>query len=441
MTAVRAVGSPFLEAAERAWEAMQVRAEPAFVSALRRDAFDRFLTVGLPTGKQEEWRFTPLQGLASTALDAVTRAGTPSAERLSAHGLGEKTWRVVMVDGQFSAALSRLDGLPPGATVMSLADASTGAEVTVGNHLARVATAGDTPFTALNTALWQDGLFLHLAPGVRLDRPVQLLHLTTGASTGGLLAPRLLVVADAGASAVIVESFEDEGGQRYLTDAVAELVLGEEARVEHVRVQREAVDAWHAGFTGVMQARTSHFRSFVLSMGARWFRHNLHVRHLGTGVETLLYGLSLARAEQLADHHTAIFHDRPECNSWEVYKGVYADSARGVFNGKVIVQPEAQRTDAKQTNRNLLLSDTARVDTKPQLEIFADDVKCTHGATVGRLDERQRFYLQTRGIAGRTAQALLIWAFAAEVLAEVTDPEIRQVLEASVRQRLDEMIP
>jgi len=178
----------------------------------------------------------------------------------------------------------------------------------------------------------------------------------------------------------------------------------------------------------------------VLQLGGKMARHNLHATLNGPNIETLLYGLYLTSGEQLIDNHTAIFHNEPHCNSWEVYKGVLADSSRAVFNGKVFVLPVAQKTDAKQTNRNLLLSDTAKVDTKPQLEIFADDVKCTHGATVGKLDELQRYYLQTRGIAGQTAQALLIWAFVAEVMMEVTVAAVRDALEATVRERLEQMI-
>ena len=227
----------------------------------------------------------------------------------------------------------------------------------------------------------------------------------------------------------------------YFTNAACEVMLADGARVEHIRIQREGRAASHIGATTVRQGRDSHYRSFTLALGGRLSRHNLHARHLASSVETLLYGLYIGRAQQLMDNHTAIFHDHPGCNSWEVYKGVLAEQSRGVFNGKVIVRPEAQKTDAKQTNRNLLLSDDARVDTKPQLEIFADDVKCTHGATVGKLDEQQRYYLRTRGIAGRTAEMMLISAFVAEVLAEVTQPGVRAALDLLVRAALDALVP
>ena len=219
-----------------------------------------------------------------------------------------------------------------------------------------------------------------------------------------------------------------------------EIVVGDGARLEHIRVQNESRDAWHLGFTGVTQERDSHYRACTLDLGGKLSRHNLHARLGGTNVETLLYGLYLARGEQLVDNHTAIFHDHPNCNSWEVYKGVLAEKAHGVFNGKVFVKPEAQKTDAKQTNRNLLLSDTARIDTKPQLEIFADDVKCTHGATVGKLNEQQRFYLRTRGIAGREAEVMLITAFVSEVLSEILQPQARESIAALVAAEMDALI-
>src|SRR3972149_3748166 len=203
-----------------------------------------------------------------------------------------------------------------------------------------------------------------------------------------------------GSRAMVVESFASFGVAPCFTNGVTEIVLGRNARCEHVRVQRENAAAWHIGLTEVAQERDSHYRSFALALGARLSRHDLRARLGAENVETLLYGLYLGRDEQLHDNHTAIFHDQPNCNSWEVYKGVMTDRSHAVFNGKVIVQPVAQKTDAKQTNRNLLLSETARVDTKPQLEIFADDVKCTHGATVGKVAEQQRCYLKTRGIAG-----------------------------------------
>jgi Fe-S cluster assembly protein SufD len=222
----------------------------------------------------------------------------------------------------------------------------------------------------------------------------------------------------------------------YWTNAVTEVVAGANSWLEHTRIQRESERAYHIGSTHVDQDRDSHYRSFSMAMGGALARHNLHVRLNGENVEALMYGLYLTRGEQLVDNHTVIYHDQPNCRSWEVYKGVLDGRSRAVFNGKVFVKPEVQKTDAKQTNRNLLLSDTAKVNTKPQLEIFADDVKCTHGATVGRLDDVALFYARSRGVPADEAQRLLTYAFAAEVIEEVALEPVRDELERLVRERL-----
>ena len=251
-------------------------------------------------------------------------------------------------------------------------------------HLSRHARPETTPFAALNTAFIRDGALVYVPADTVLDRPVHLLFVTSPDAGGTVAHPRNLVVVERGAKASVVESYVSLAeGATYFTNAVTEVFSGESAWTEHTRIQRESERAYHVGLTHVDQARGSHYRSFTLAMGGAIARHNLHVRLNAPGIETLMYGLYLTRGEQVVDNHTAIYHDHPECKSWEVYKGVLDDRSRAVFNGKVFVKPEAQKTDAKQTNRNLLLSTGAKVDTKPQLEIFADDVKCTHGATVG----------------------------------------------------------
>ncbi len=414
-------------------------AAPEWLAGFRRRAAQRYAVVGLPTSRDEDWRFTPVLGLARESFATAMVSGGVTAEALKPFLLGdERSALIVLVDGRFNPALSRIPLLPAGARLMSLAAAIAEGVPEVEAQLGQHAAIETTPFVALNGALFTDGLFLHLPANTAIDSPIQLLNVSTGGSA--LLAPRNLFLLDGGARASVVESFAAIGGTHYFTNGVTEIVLGANARFEHLRVQREAKAAWHIGLTEVSQQRDSHYRSFTLALGAKLSRHDLRARLSAENVETLLYGLYLGRDEQLLDNHTAIFHDQPNGNSWEVYKGVLTDRAHAVFNGKVIVQPIAQKTDAKQTNRNLLLSDTAKVDTKPQLEIFADDVRCTHGATIGKVDEQQRYYLKTRGIAGRVAEGLLIWAFTAEVLAEITDAGIRERLETLVRAELETMI-
>jgi len=409
---------------------------PAWLVARRQEAAARFAEVGIPSSRDEEWRVTPVGALAATAWQGVGSSSPVTAEQVAALRLSDGPL-AVLVDGRYAPELS---SLPAWIVALSLQTAIAANDVAVEAHLGRIAPPTMTPFSALSLATFTDGVVLHLAEGTELAAPLEILHLTTAAADGALIAPRVLVTAGKGARGAVVEQFVSLADTLHFSNAVTELVLAEESWVEHIRVQREGERAWHIGFTHAEQARASHYRGFALAIGSKLSRHNLHARLGGEQVETLMYGLYLTRNEQLADTHSAIYHDQPNCNSWEVYKGVLADKSRAVFNGKVFVEPIAQKTDAKQTNRNLLLSDEARVDTKPQLEIFADDVKCTHGATVGRLNDQQRYYLQTRGIGGRTAQELLIWAFAAEVLTEVTIPAVRVGIERIVRERLEEML-
>lgn len=410
--------------------------------ALRDAGAEAFKLRGLPTTHDEEWRFTPLGDLARwptfDAADPATEL--PGLEELTPH-LFDPSWpRLVLVDGFVVPELSLLpEGLPRGVALMTLRDAIADGHPVAASELGRWAGPDQTAFTALNASLFTDGLFLHVPDHVALTVPIQVLSVTTESAVGKMVAPRLLMVLGKSASATVIESYASIGPAASFTNAVVEAHIGSGARLDHSRVAREHDGAWHIGFTHIDQERDSHYRSFALAMGGHLTRHNLHARHLGERVETLLYGLYLTTGDQIADTHSAIFHDQPNCNSWEVYKGVLGDRSRGVFNGKVLVDRLAQKTDAKQTNRNLLLTDQARADTKPQLEIFADDVKCTHGATVGQLNAQQRYYLQSRGIGGRQAEQLLTWAFAAEVVAEIADPIVRKRLETVVHAKLGEM--
>lgn len=414
---------------------------PDTMTSLREAGAVEFARRGLPTTRDEEWRFTPLGDLAKwRAFESAEPGENPTIESLAPHLFGTGLPRLVLVDGHYVPELSSsLAMLPADVVVMPLGEAIAEGHPVATAELGRWAGPDQTAFTALNASLFTDGLFLHVPKGVAVTTPIQLLSVTTAAAGGKVVAPRMLIVLGESASATVVESYASAGDAASFTNAVVEVHLGANARLDHTRVAREHHGAWHIGFTHVDQEQDSHYRSFALAMGGRLCRHNLHTRHLGERVETLLYGLYLTTGDQLADTHSAIFHDRPNCNSWEVYKGVLGGRSRGVFNGKVLVDRLAQKTDAKQTNRNLLLSDQARVDTKPQLEIFADDVKCTHGATIGQLNEQQRYYLQSRGIGGKQAEQLLTWAFAAEVVAEIADRTVRQVMESVVHTKLGEM--
>jgi len=410
---------------------------PAWLPGVRRAAIERFAAVGFPTSRDEEWRFTPVAPIARAEFRPAL-PGTVTREALAPFLFGHAEWpQLVFVNGKYAPELSVVPPLPFGVKLGNLASALRRDGALLERHLTRHARPETTPFAALNTAFMRDGALVYVPPGTVLDDPIHLLFVTSPDAGGSVAYPRNLVIVERGARASVVESYVTLAeGASYFTNAVTEVVSGEDAWTEHTRIQRESERAYHMGFTHVDQARGSHYRSFTLAMGGAIARHNLHVRLNAPGIETLMYGLYLARGEQVVDNHTAIYHDQPNCNSWEVYKGVLSDRARAVFNGKVFVKPEAQKTDAKQTNRNLLLSPTAKVDTKPQLEIFADDVKCTHGATVGFLDPLSLFYLRSRGIPPETAQRVLTYAFAAEVVDEVALAPVREELTRLVLGRL-----
>ena len=410
---------------------------PSWLPRVRRAAIERFAAVGFPSSRDEEWRFTPVGPIAQTDFRPALRA-TLTRDALQPFLFGHPEWpQLVFVNGEFAADLSVLPSLADGVRLGNLATALAIDSGLVERHLTRHAGPEATPFAALNTAFIRDGAFVYVPADTAVDRPIHLLFVTSPNAGGTVAHPRNLIVVERGAKASVVESYVSLAqGAAYFTNAVTEVFSGENAWTEHTRIQRESERAYHVGLTHVDQARGSHYRSFTLAMGGAIARHNLHVRLNAPAIETLMYGLYLTRGDQLVDNHTAIYHDHPECNSWEVYKGVLDDRSRAVFNGKVFVRPEAQKTDAKQTNRNLLLSSGAKVDTKPQLEIFADDVKCTHGATVGFLDPLALFYLRSRGIPPSVAQKVLTYAFAAEVVNEVALEPVRRELDRLVLERL-----
>jgi Fe-S cluster assembly protein SufD len=430
------------------------------VEELRTEGISRFNATGFPSPRDEEWRFTPITPLVRGVF---APAGPPSVvlapEAISRFTFGTDQWPVLaFVNGRYAPELSRMPAQADRVVACSLAEALVRWPELVEPHLARQVGPDATPFTALNAAFIQDGAFIRIPEGLALVAPIQICFITVG-DRPVMTHPRNLIVVEREARAALIESYHAvEDGRRqsktvegtasnhlrspstvfdqYFTNAVTEVVLGENAWLEHTRIQREAESAYHVGYTQVLQAEASHYRSFSLAMGAAISRHNLHTRLDAPNTEALLYGLSIAHGEQLVDHHTTIYHDQPDCRSWEVYKAILDGRSRGVFNGKVLVKPEAQKTDAKQTNRTLLLSDEARIDTKPQLEIFADDVKCTHGAAVGYLDELPLFYFRSRGIPADQARRLLTYAFAAEVLNEVHVEPVRLELDRLVRERL-----
>ena len=413
------------------------RREPAFGGGAagrgREAAFQRFLAGGLPTTRDEEWRHTNVAPLAALPL---ARAGdvalAPAAvEPFTFAGVG---MRIVLVNGRVSAALSRLGALPGGVSVRTLADGLTPAAVT-GPAALEPWAAPARPFVDLNEAFFEDVVQIHIAPGTVLAEPIHVLALTAGEVPGALVLPRVLVHVGERAEISLVESYATLGPGA-LTSAVTEITLDPAAIVDHVKVQREAETAFHLASLTVRLGRAATFASRAITLGGRIARNDITAILGGEGAECTLNGLYVATGESLVDTHTTIDHAMPHCPSHEVYKGILAGRARAVFNGKIVVRPDAQKTDAKQTNRALLLSDEAQINTKPQLEIFADDVKCTHGAAVGQLDDDAMFYLRSRGLDAVAARNLLIHAFAGDILNDIRHQPVSDAVMQLVEAKL-----
>lgn len=406
--------------------------EPVWLAERRKAALETFRDYGVPHPKLEAWRQTNLGPLRSTAWPVVGESGRTTPQDIAPFLLEGAAAVAVTVDGHPVRALSRL-ALPDGAKLLTINDALATCPDLVEPHLAKVV-AHDGPeesLRALNTAAFIDGWFLHLPRGVTLPGPVHLLHVTTGRTQPFSVHPRLLVVAGETAEAMVVESFDALAEGRYHVNAVTELVLGQSAVLDHVKLQRESLQAYHTAACTALEGRDSKLRDLSIAVGAHVSRYDLATR-LRQGSEVHMNGLYLGKGDQVLDHHTWIDHAEPHATSIELYKGVLDGKAHGVFTGNVLVREDAQKTNSAQENRNLILSDKALVDTTPQLEIHADDVKCAHGTTIGQLPKDQIFYLRTRGFTLEEAKRVITEAFAAEVL-EVLDPgPLRTSVEALV---------
>ncbi len=407
--------------------------EPAWLHARRQAAFEHFAAAGFPTTRQEDWKYTNVAPIARQPYRLAATPDTVTPMALAPYRFGEPGWsELVFVDGRYAPALSSLTGLPAGVRVASLAEMLVSDEglVLVNGSLGQQATHRAGGFTALNTAFLRDGALVAVPGGRIVDAPIHLLFVSTARDPLAVTHPRVLVVLGRASAATVVESYVALGAAPYLTNAVSELVLGEGANLTHYKVMRESLAAYHVGTTEVYQSRDSVFASFSIAMGAQLARNGLNVLLGAEGADCTLNGLYLVDGDRHVDNHTAIDHAKPHGTSRELYKGILDGHARGVFNGKVVVRPDAQKTDAQQTNRNILLAEDATIDTKPQLEIFADDVKCAHGAAVGQLDPQAVFYLRSRGLGPEAARRLLTHGFASEITSQMKIEPLRTRLDA-----------
>lgn len=419
-----------------AWEARSESAstEPEWLTALRRIAIERFDATGFPTTRTESWKYTDVSPIlrvpfssATGSIGKLSFAGFECLRAPEAEGAC-----LVFVDGIFHRELSSMSAITDCLVVTDLATAIAEHGDVLSRHLGRLSEPVATPFGSLNLAMASGGVVIIAPRNCAFVAPIHIVYLSGGSDEPVASHPRTLVVAGEGSNLTVVETYASVNGVASLTNSVAEIHVGENAKVDHVRVQREGREAFHIGATIVEVARSGAYSSIAISIGAALSRHDLTVRLADQGADCRIDGLYLAEGSQHTDSHTRIDHLVPHCTSRQLYKGVLDGESRAVFNGKVVVHHDAQKTEAHQTNRNLMLSPRARVDTKPELEIFADDVVCSHGATVGALEAEEQFYLASRGLDEATARAVLTYGFAEEIVEEITV--------ASVRRHLDEVI-
>jgi len=415
---------------------------PEWLRTLRRNGVTHFTELGLPTTKLEDWIYCNVAPIGKLVFKPARPASSAvTIEQLRPFAFPNWTGpRLVFVNGYFAPALSYLPAEQPGVRILNLGTAIHTATQAVQAQLAHHAGLDASGFSALNTAFIADGAFIALEPNAIAAEPIHLLFVSAPGDAVNTAQPRNLIVAGANSSAKIVEHYVSLGGAAHFTNAVTEIAVGEGAHIEHAKFQEENLEAFHIATVQATLARDSRFLSHSISTGARLARHNINLVMTGQGVDCVMNGLYAVGSKQLVDHHTIADHAQPHCGSHEFYHGILGGAARGVFNGKIFVRKDAQKTDAKQTSRNLLLTDTATVNAKPQLEILADDVKCTHGATVGQMNDDALFYCRTRGLGEVDARRLLTHAFASEIVNRITVEPVREHLEQVLWARLEELI-
>ena len=395
--------------------------QASWLIALRREGYEQFALTGFPTTHDEDWRFTNVSAIAKSRFEIARQRNRISAADLEQFDIAPFACRLVFVNGKFSLELSRIPALPKGVKAGSLAE-----EIATGNpeaqeHLGKYLNFRRDAFAALNTAFIEDGAFIQVPRSTVVEEPIYVLYVSVPGTAPLMDHPRNLIIAGENSQVAIVEDYVslDEGVAEPLaafSNSVTELVAGENAVVSHYMIVRENERTYNVSTLRIQQARSSNVATHSLLLGGDLVRNNVHPVLAGEGAECLINGLFMANGRRRMDNYMLVEHASPHCDSRQFYNGILNGHARGVFHGRIIVHKDAQKTDAKQTNRNLLLCDDAQIDTKPQLEIYADDVKCTHGATIGQVDESALFYLRSRGLDEISAKHLLLQAFANECL-------------------------
>jgi Fe-S cluster assembly protein SufD len=403
------------------------------VHRLRKDAIEEFSKLNFPTLKDEEWKHTNISPLLKYNFSpAETGAELLKADIKQFLFNGLECSLLVFINGNFAPELSEINNIPAGAAVKSIACAIEENDPALDNHFGKYADYKSHIFTSLSTAFTNDGAFIYVPDGKVIEQPIHILFIAAPLANGEtkqLIQPRNLFIAGRNAQVTIIEHYVSTSEDIYFTNTVTEVFADENAVVDHIKMQEESKKAFHVARMEADQERGSNFTSHMISLGADIARNDFNTRFNGEGGESMLNGLFLTEGSQLFDAHTMIDHAKPHCNSHEHYKGLLDDVSRGVFNGKVMVRKDAQKTNAFQENNNIILSQEALVNTKPQLEIFADDVKCSHGATIGQLDNESLFYLKSRGIGEDTARSILVHAFASDVIKSIKIDAVKDYVE------------
>jgi Fe-S cluster assembly protein SufD len=403
--------------------------QAAWLDELRASGRQQFDAVGFPKGTEEAWRFTNIAPIIRTQFKPARSAPSAGSDIRDNYTFGRDcSAEVVIIDGHYSASLSNIGSLPRGVVVSSLAEAIAQQNPIIQKHLGQYAQIKTHPFAALNTAMIEDGAFVYVPKSATVTGPIHLLFISTQSSEPTVSHGRVLIVVDENAEAQIVESFVGIAGV-YWTNAVTEIFAGKHSRIDHCKLQQESPDAYHVANMHVELEAGAKFVSHSATLGGKVTRNDLSVRMAGEYADATLNGLVVLKDSQHCDNHTLLDHASPNCPSHELYKHVLADRSSGVFKGQILVRQIAQKTDSKQTSKSLLLSDDATMNSQPALEIYADDVKCTHGSTIGPVDEDMVFYLRTRGVSLEAARHLLTYAFAADVTRRIKVEPVRRRLE------------
>lgn len=409
----------------------------SWLRRMRRDAIDHFSERGFPTVFDEEWRFTNLSPMLRTSFKLAQESGVQlSSAELKKLIIPDLTCsQIVFVNGRYSPELSSTRSLPEGVKVLSLAQAFETDEELLEQHLAQYVNYQNDAFSALNAAFMEDGVLIYIPKGIVLKEPIHVLYVSVATETPLISHPHNLIIADDDSQAFIVEDYVSlNDNDVYLSNVVTEIVAGENTVLSHYLIERESKKAFNISTLRVQQSRSSNFASHSVLIGGSLVRNNVHPVMVGEGCDCLVNGLFMATGRQHMDNYMKVEHASPHCDSRQFYNGILDGRSHGVFSGRIVVHKGAQKTDAKQTNRNLVLSERAQIDTKPQLEIYADDVKCTHGATIGQLDQEAIFYLRSRGIDEELARTFLLVAFANESLDRMKIEPVRRYLNSAVIQ-------